>query len=115
MGFKRYSKYNAKKTKIGGITFDSKREAQRYTELKLLLKAKKIKDLELQPKFELQPHYKKNGKTVRAITYIADFMYTDTETGKIVVEDVKGMRTEVFNIKKKMLEYKYPDLDLRIV
>lgn len=81
----------------------------------MLLKAKKIKELELQPKFELQPHYKRNGKTVRAITYIADFMYLDTKSGKWIIEDVKGVRTEVFNIKKKMLEYRYPDIELRLV
>ena len=110
-----YSKYNAKRTTVDGITFDSKKEANRYKELKMLLKAKKIKELELQPKFELQPHYKRNGKTVRAITYIADFMYLDTKSGKWIIEDVKGARTEVFNIKKKMLEYRYPDIELRLV
>ena len=81
----------------------------------MLLKAKKIKELELQPKFELQPHYKRNGKTVRAITYIADFMYLDIKSGRWIIEDVKGVRTEVFNIKKKMLEYRYPDIELRLV
>lgn len=105
------NKYGAKKTVVDGITFDSKREAQRYTELKWLERAGEIKDLELQKKFVLQPKYKKNGKTVREISYIADFVYT--EDGKQIVEDCKGMRTAVYKLKKKIFEYQYPELSIR--
>lgn len=106
------SKYHSKKMIIDGITFDSKREANRYCELKLLEKAGRIKDLRLQHQFVLQPSFKKKGKSIRAITYVADFVYFDLERMKNVVEDVKGYKTDVYQIKKKMFEYKYPDLTI---
>lgn len=105
-------KYYNKKTEVDGITFDSKLEAQRYRELKVLEKAGYIKDLKLQPKYELQPSYKKNGKTIRKIEYIADFSYFDNELNKLVVEDTKGFKTDVYRLKKKMFEYKYPELTI---
>ena len=106
------SKYRSKKIIIDGITFDSKRESDRYVELKLLERCGKIKDLELQHKFVLQPSFKKNGKTIRAITYIADFTYFDLERMRIVVEDVKGYKTEVYRLKKKMFEFVFPELTI---
>ena len=93
--------------------FDSAKEAQRYRELKLLERAKQISDLELQPRFLLQESFKKNGKTYRKIEYVADFKYI--EKGKTKVEDVKGLQTDVFKIKHKLFEKKYPDLELRII
>ena len=87
-------------------------------ELCLLERANKIKSLELQPKFELQPKYKNSkGQCIRAITYKADFSYIEThsEVGKLIVEDVKGVETKEFKLKKKMLEYKFPDIDFRII
>lgn len=108
------NKYRNKKTVIDGITFDSKAEARRYAELKLLERAGEIKDLELQPKYRLLDGFKKNGKTYRPIDYIADFKYVDRE-GKTIVEDVKGKETEVFKIKQKLFEMKYPGLELKIV
>ena len=108
------SKYRAKKEVVDGIKFDSKREAKRFTELKRLEGEGKISDLELQPRFELQPSYKKNGKTIRAITYKADFRYKD-ECGNEVIEDAKGMKTEVYKIKKKLFEYIYKDKEIREV
>ncbi len=110
-----YSKYRAKKTVVDGITFDSKAEARRYTELNLLLKSKKIAGLELQPKFELQAGFTHNGKKIQAINYIADFAYIECDTGASVVEDVKGVRTKEFNIKYKLFLKKYPYIDFRIV
>jgi len=106
------NKYNNTKTIIDGIKFDSKKEANRYCELKLFEKAGVIRDLKLQPVFELQPSFKKNGKTIRAIKYIADFMYWDNEKQKQVIEDVKGMKTDVYKIKSKMFEYKFIDAEL---
>jgi hypothetical protein len=106
-----YSKYGNRKTGVDGNTFDSKKEAERYVELKLLEKGGVISGLELQPKFELQkPFFDKEGKKHRAITYIADFQYLDKKTGKLVVEDVKGRKTEVYKIKKKLFVYKYPNI-----
>ena len=107
-------KYFNKKTVVDGIEFDSKKESIRYKELKLLERSGLIKNLQLQVKFELQPSFKKNGKTYRAITYIADFVYTEKK-GQKVIEDSKGYETEVFKIKRKMFEYKYPDYELKIV
>lgn len=72
-----YSKYKNRRTEVDGIEFDSLKEARRYGELKLLVKGGVIKDLELQPVFELIPKQKHNGKTVRKANYIADFKYMD--------------------------------------
>lgn len=97
-----YSKYRAQKTVVDGIKFDSKREAERYCELKLLEKAKEIRNLELQPRFLLQDKFvDKYGKTHRKIEYVADFMYVDKNNKKIV-EDVKGVMTDVYKLKKKL-------------
>lgn len=99
---RRYSKYNAKKKVVDGHTFDSKREAERYCELKLFVRAGEIRDLELQPRFLLQDKFKdKTGTTHRKIEYVADFMYIDKDDKKIV-EDVKGVLTDVYKIKKKI-------------
>ena len=103
------SKYYSRKTTIYGITFDSKKEADRYCELRLLEMAGKIRELKRQVQFVLQPTFKKNGKTIRAITYVADFEYYDIEKGKYIVEDVKGYKTKEYKLKKKMFEYRYPD------
>ena len=109
------SKYGSKKVLINGIVFDSKKEADRYCELKFLERAGKIKDLSLQHKFELQHSFKKNGKTIMAITYIADFVYFDLERMVNVVEDVKGYKTKEYLLKKKLFEYKYPYLTIKEV
>ena len=72
----------------------------------MLEDAGKIVDLELQRKFVLQPTFKLNEKTYRAITYVADFVYKDQE-GQTHVVDTKGYRTEVYKIKKKLFMKKY--------
>lgn len=102
-----YSKYRNEKVYLDGIKFDSNREFQRYIELKTMLNAGLIKDLELQKRFVLQDGYEMQGKKIRPITYVADFVYFDIEKNKTVVEDVKGMRTDVYKMKKKMFEYRY--------
>lgn len=109
------SKYGAIKTTIDGITFDSKREAERYSELKLLERAGKIKDLKTQPRFTLLEGFKKNGKTFKPIHYTADFMYYDNELKQSIVEDVKGFAARDFSLRVKMFESKYPDLSLKVV
>lgn len=106
------SKYRSQKIIIDGISFDSKREGNRYVELKMLERAGKIKDLELQHQYELQPSFRKNGKTIRAITYVADFTYFDLERMRIVVEDVKGFKTDVYMLKRKLFEFKFPELTI---
>lgn len=109
------SKYRAIKTKVNNIVFDSKLEAKRYTELLMMERSGRIEKLELQPSFLLQPSFKKNGKTYRKIEYVADFKYYDPVKEKIVIEDTKGIETDVFKIKRKMFEYKYEDLELQII
>ena len=100
-------KYHNKKVEYDGYTFDSIREKNYYIKLKLLEKAGKIKELELQKEFELQPSFKLNNKTSRKITYRADFTYKTTEDDKLHIIDVKGFRTDVYRLKKKLFEYKY--------
>ena len=115
------SKYKAKKASVDGIEFDSRKEANRYCELKLLQRAGKIQNLELQKAFELIPAQREaytigkrggiiKGKVIeKAVFYRADFVYT--ENGETVVEDVKGYKGggayAVFTIKRKLLLYKY--------
>ena len=113
------SKYGANKTEIDGITFDSRKEARRYTELKILQRAGEINGLELQVKFELIPIQREpdtvgkrggviKGKMIeRPVYYVADFVYTITATGEKVVEDTKGFRTKEYIIKRKLMLYKY--------
>ena len=107
------NKYKNKKTQVDMYVFDSAKEAQRYRELKLLEKAGEISNLELQPRFLLQDSFKKNGRTYRKVEYVADFQYV--ENGKTIVEDVKGIQTDVFKLKHKIFEKMYPDLELRII
>lgn len=107
------SKYHNKKVIYNGIKFDSKLEKDRYITLKWLEKNGKIKDLQLQKAFELQPTFKKNGTTYRSIKYIADFYYYDTEKNKYIVEDTKGYRTDVYKLKKKLFEYKHNDIEIK--
>lgn len=109
----RAAKYGNRKVQVDGIEFDSELEAKRYMQLKLLQQAGEIKNLKLQVPFLLQEGFKKNRKTYKKIEYIADFVYE--ENGQTVVEDTKGIKTDVFKIKQKLFEYKYPDLNLKII
>lgn len=113
-----YRKYHNTKTVADGIKFDSKLEAERYAQLKILERAGVIRDLELQPSFELLPSFRKNGKTWRKTVYKADFRYILTDGDRIIIEDVKGSTaviTDVFRLKQKLFEYKYPELSIKIV
>lgn len=101
------SKYHSAKTVVDGIVFDSKREAKRYHELKLMERAGVIKDLQRQVRYELIPAFDAGGKHYRPATYIADFVYTDVKTGKEIVEDVKGYRPDVYRLKSKLFAYRY--------
>jgi len=107
-------KYNAQKVLIGNILFDSRAEGRRYTELLMLQSAGVISELETHPTYVLQSAYRnEEGKKIQAITYTADFSYM--ENGSLVVEDVKGFRTAVFNLKARMFGYRYPKIKFRIV
>lgn len=110
---KRRHKYGAKKAAVDGLVFDSKGEARRYRELKLLEEAGHISDLKLQPHFELQPAFTDSaGKRHRAIHYVGDFAYV--EDGREIIEDTKGVATSVFKLKYKLLLFRYPDIEFRI-
>lgn len=104
-------KYGNQPKNIDGHVFASKAEARRYQELSLMEKAGVIRDLRLQPEYELIPKFKKGNKTYRKTAYIADFEYK--ENGRTVVEDVKGFATDVYKLKKKLFEYKYPNLTIK--
>lgn len=113
-------KYRNEKVECDGYIFDSKWERDRYCQLKLLEKAKKISNLELQKSFELIPTQREpdkvgkrggivKGKVIEnSVKYVADFVYTD-ENGKLVVEDCKSKitKTPVYKIKKKLMLQRY--------
>jgi hypothetical protein len=125
--FSTRTKYKAKKTEVDGTTFDSMKEAKRYQELKILEAAGQIKDLRLQVPYELIPAMREpdtigkrggkiKGKLIeRAVIYKADFVYlekldipfSDQEKWEEVVEDVKGMRTKEYIMKRKLMLYRY--------
>lgn len=118
------SKYHNKKCYVDGIAFDSKKEAQRYAELSLLEKIGVIRNLKLQKEFELIPAcyeqipkkrgngFKKGKCIERAVNYRADFYYYDNDKQEWVCEDVKGMRTKEYIIKRKLMLWVH---DIRIV
>lgn len=109
------NKYRNRKVVVNGITFDSRREADRYRELQIMQKAGEISNLELQKEYELIPVQRepdtigpkggtyKGALIERKCSYIADFVYFDNFTGKTVVEDAKGLRTSDYLIKRKLM------------
>ena len=106
------TKYNAVSCVIDGVRFASKAEAERYCELRLLLRAGQISNLEMQPKFPISI----NG--VKICTYVADFRYfsrddgPQNQVGHLHVEDVKGTKTPVYRLKKKLVEALYPGVKI---
>lgn len=98
-----FAKYKAIPTIVNGIRFASKREANRYKELLLMVMAKKISDLTLQPPFTFPC----------GVKYKGDFSYI--ENGVRIYEDVKGFKTPVFNLKMRMMKHHYPEVILRII
>lgn len=110
------NKYGNKKTTVDAgetaIKFDSKKEAARFKELQAMVYAEEIRDLKLQPHFTLQEGFKtQDGESVKAIVYVADFSYfkrsDDEDAWEFIVEDVKGQKTDVYKIKKKMMQEVY--------
>ena len=101
-------KYGAKAVVIDGIRFASKREARRYAELKLLAKAGEISNLQLQPEYVFET------RGVVVFSYFGDFEYYDNTLKRRVVEDVKGVRTPVYRLKKKIIEAEH-DIEIREV
>ena len=109
-----YNKYKNKKTMVDGIKFDSEMESHYYLYLKQLKEMGEVVDFVLQPTYLLQEGFDLNGKRIRPITYKADFkvIYKD---GHEEVIDVKGKLTEEFKIKRKMLLYRYRDINFKCV
>ena len=116
------NKYGNKKITVDEETFDSRREYKRFKELQILERAGEISDLRRQVQFLLIPaqyeeyeRYGKNGQRLtngrrcveRECSYLADFVYKDTATGRKVVEDTKGVRTKDYIIKRKLMLYKH--------
>lgn len=99
------SKYNNRKIRVGGELFDSKREYNRWCELRLLERSGIIRNLQRQVKFRLIDSQKTPERTEHPCDYIADFVYY--ENGNRIVEDCKGMRTDVYKIKRKLMLEKY--------
>lgn len=97
--FKKVSKhkFQAKPTVVDGIRFASKKEARRYGELRLMLRAGLIEDLELQQRFAL----------MMPVTYVADFVYFDCKRGEKVIEDTKGYKTAEYKRKKKLMQQQH--------
>jgi hypothetical protein len=102
----RRSKYNAIRCEIDGIKFDSKAEAQRYQELFILVRAFKIDELKIHPHYEIVP----KDEHGRALYYEADFEYiTIAPIPCRVVEDVKGVKTAVYKLKRRLFLARYPE------
>jgi hypothetical protein len=95
---KKKSKYNNTKTEVDGIVFDSVKEANRYKELRLLLKVGEIGLLKRQIEYELNP-----GGTY-SLKYVSDFEYIIRATGDRIVEDVKGYRTKEYLKKRRLMQ-----------
>jgi hypothetical protein len=109
-------KYGARAVVVDGHRFDSHAEAARYSDLLLLQSGDQIADLRLQPRYVLQDAFRDQaGKRYAAISYVADFAYTEVATQHQVVEDVKGLRTAVYLLKAKLFRCKYPQLEYRVL
>lgn len=111
------TKYNAKKTVVDGNTFASKLEADRYVQLKLLEKAGEITALVLQPEFQILRGFinPDTGEKIRSRFYVGDFQYIENGTNKTVVEDTKGVETDVFRLKWDLVRSMYPQFEFRKV
>ena len=105
-----YNKYGNHKCTYKGIRFDSKKECQYFIYLEALEAQGKISDLKRQVRFTLQPSFKHQGKTIRAITYVADFTYVDSD-GKYHIIDTKGVKTDVYLLKKKIMQFQGHDIE----
>lgn len=103
-------KWHAVPVEIDSIKFHSTKEGKRYKELKLQEHCGFISGLELQPEFVLQEAFVRDGKTIQAINYRADFRYF--KNGEVIIEDCKGVQTPEYKLKKKMFLKRYPELDI---
>lgn len=108
---KKPSKYRNTRTKVDGISFDSQAEARRYVELKTLKAVGDVNGFILQPRFILQEGFENDGVVTEKMEYVADFLIMWAD-GRTTIEDVKGVRTDVYKLKVKLFEKKYPKLKI---
>lgn len=104
-------KYGARRTELDGISFPSMKEASRYAELVLMEQAGEITDLEVDARTPIRYELSVYGRKVA--TYRPDFRYR--AFGRIILEDVKGMKTPVFKLKERLFRALHPYAELRIV
>ena len=111
------TKYHSKQTIVNGIKFPSILEADRYSQLLLLLRAGEITNLKLQVEFVINQAYTdaETGERMRSVVYVADFVYFDMRTKRTVIEDTKGIETAVFRNKWRQIKELYPQYDRRIL
>ena len=94
------SKYNSTRVELDGFKFDSVKEANRYSELKILKKSKDVYYFILQVPFKMP-----------GTKYVADFLVFWAD-GSHTVEDTKGFRTDTYKLKKKMMAFHYPEVEI---
>ena len=104
-------KFNAKKIEYDGITFDSKVECEYYKELMSKVMNREIKSFSIQPRYVLQDKFTKYGKNYREITYSPDFMIVNNDDSVTLV-DVKGYSTPASELRKKLFDFQYPNIQL---
>lgn len=111
------TKYHSRKTVVNGIPFDSRLEAARYQQLRLLEKADEITSLQLQVEFQILRGWinPETGEKIKSRNYIADFVYIDNATNKLIVEDTKGIETPEFRLKWSLVKSLYPQFEFRKV
>lgn len=109
-----FNKYKNHRTEIDGIVFASSSEAQYYVDMRELQLMGVVEKIERQVKYEIQPAFVKNGVKFGKIDYVADFRIT-YQTGVIEIVEIKGFETDVWKLKHKLFEYKYPDLTIKVI
>ena len=111
------TKYNAQKTVVDGITFASRLEAERFQQLKLLEEAGEISCLKLQLGLQINPPWTnpQTGEKLKGSMYYADFFYIDNRNHKMIIEDTKGVETDVFRLKWNLVQSMYPEYEFRKV
>jgi len=105
------SKYNSKKVEYEGITFDSKVEFNYFILLREWLECGVIAGFDIKPTYELIPKYEKYGVKHRAITYTPDFLIQHLNN-TIELVDIKGFGTLASDLRRKLFDYRYPELKL---
>ena len=111
------SKFHAYKAMVDGIQFDSLNESRYYVQIKQIRDCKQpteygiLLSFEMQVPYEIVPSFLKNGHRIRKMEYLADFVL-HYDSGRTRVIDVKGVETDVFKLKKKLVEYKYPEVEI---